>query len=98
MDRDGTGWFANFFEQQSERGTNHADQHAEAKTVHVAEKRALLLKDAVENCERFLRRCPVAGVARECVLDVRELLLEVEIKLRHMPDKSCLARLCVTRD
>ena len=29
---------------------------------------------------------------------MRELLLEVETKLRHMPDKSRLARLRVTRD
>ena len=58
----------------------------------------MLLKGSVENCERFLRRRPIAGVARERALDVRELLLKIEIKLRHVPDQSCLARLRVTRD
>src|SRR6266478_1344679 len=98
MRRDGAGWFADFLEQKSERRTNQADQYAETKSVNVTEKRTLLLKDVVENCERFLRRRPVTGVARECGLDVRELLLEVEIKLRHVPDQSCLARLRVTRN
>jgi hypothetical protein len=36
MDRDGAGWFADLFEQKSERRTNQTDQHAETKTVNVA--------------------------------------------------------------
>ena len=83
MRRDRTGWFADFLEQKSEPRTNQADQYAETKSVNVTEKRTLLLKDVIENCERFLRRRPVAGSARKCGLDVGELLLKVEIKLRH---------------
>ena len=98
MGGDGAGWFADFLEQKSERRTNQADQHADTKTVDVAQERTLLLEDAVENCQRFLRRCPIAGVARKRALDVRELLLKVEIKLRHVPNKVGLARLRVTRD
>ena len=98
MGRDGAGRFADFLEEKSERRTNQADQHAETKTVDIAEERTLLLKDAVENCERFLRRRPVASVARERALEVRELLLKVEIELRHVPTESRLARLRVTRD
>src|SRR5437667_12662717 len=98
MRRDGAGWFADFLEQKSERRTNQADQHADTKTVDVAQERTLLLEDAVENCQRFLRRCPIAGVARERSLEVRELLLEVGIKLRHVPRKVGLARLRLPRD
>src|SRR5207302_8797004 len=98
MGRDGAGWFADFLEQKSERRTNQTDQYAETKSVNVTEKRTLLLKDAIENRERFLRRCPVAGVARKRALEVRELLLEVGIKLRHMPHKGRLARLRVARN
>src|SRR5437016_12119388 len=98
MGRDGAGWFDDVLEQKSERRTNQTDQYAETKSVNVTEKRTLLLEDAVENCHRFLRRCPIAGVARERSLEVRELLLEVGIKLRHMPDQSGLARLRLTRD
>jgi len=58
----------------------------------------LLLKGSVENCERFFCRCPIAGVARESSLEVRKLLLKVEIKLRHVPNKVGLARLRLTRD
>src|ERR1700747_2251821 len=98
MRRDGAGWFADFLEQKCERGTHQADQYAETKSVNVTEKRTLLLKDVIENCERFLRRRPVAGVARKRALDVRELLLKVEIKLRHVPNKVGLARLRLARD
>src|SRR6266436_6247553 len=98
MRRDGAGWFADFLEQKSERRTNQADQHADTKTVDVAQERTLLLEDAVENCQRFLRRCPIAGVARERSLEVHELLLEVGIELRHVPNKVGLARLRLTRD
>src|SRR5437016_3330988 len=98
MGRDGAGWFADFLEQQRDRGANHTDQDTEPESVDIAEERTLLLEDAVENCQRFLRRCPIAGVARERSLEVRELLLEVGIKLRHMPDQSGLARLRVTRN
>src|SRR5690349_15147176 len=75
MRRDGAGWFADFLEQKSERRTNQADQHTETKTVDVAEQRALLLKNAVENGGRFLDRTPVAGRVRERALDVRDLSL-----------------------
>ena len=95
---DGTSRFADFLEQKCERCANQTDQDAETKSVNVTEKRTLLLKDVIENCERFLRRRPVAGVARERALDVGELLLKIEIKLRHVPRQSCLARLCVPRD
>src|SRR5260370_37231455 len=98
MGGDGAGWVDEFLEQKSERRTNQTDQYAETKSVNVTEKRTLLLKDAIENCERFLRRCPIAGVARERSLEVHELLLEVGIELRHMPDQSGLARLRVTRN
>src|SRR6266436_2497851 len=98
MRRYGAGLFADFLEQKSERRTNQADQHADTKTVDVAQERTLLLEDAVENCERFLRRRPVAGVARERSLEVHELLLKIEIKLRHVPNKVGLARLRLTRD
>ena len=98
MRRDGAGWFADFLEQKSERRTNQADQDTETETVDIAEERALLLQDAVENGGRFLRRRPVAGSARKCGLDVGELLLKVEIKLRHVPNKVGLARLRLTRD
>src|SRR5437660_12585164 len=98
MGRDGTDRFTYLLEQKSERRTNQADQYAETKSVNVTEKRTLLLKDVIENCERFLRRRPVAGSARKCGLDVGELLLKVEIKLRHVPNKVGLARLRLTRD
>src|SRR6266478_3255138 len=98
MCRDGAGWFADFLEQQRDRGANHTDQDTEPESVDIAEERTLLLEDAVENCQRFLRRCPIAGVARKRALDVRELLLKVEIKLRHVPNKVGLARLRLTRD
>src|SRR5437868_11524214 len=98
MCRDRADWFADFLEEKCERRTNQTDQYAETKSVNVTEKRTLLLEDAVENCQRFLRRCPIAGVARERSLEVRELLLEVGIELRHMPDQSGLARLRLTRD
>jgi len=98
MGRDGTGRFTYLLKQKSQRRTNQADQYTETKTVDVAEQRALLLQDAIENCERFLRRRPVAGSARKCGLDVGELLLKVEIKLRHVPNKVGLARLRLTRD
>src|SRR5438874_11130240 len=98
MGRDGAGWFADFLEQQRDRGANHTDQDTEPESVDIAEQRTLLLKDVIENCERFFRRRPVAGVARKRALEVRELLLEVGIKLRHMPDQSSLARLRLTRD
>ena len=98
MGSDGIGRFADFLEQKCERGANEADQDAETKSVNVTEKRTLLLKDVIENCERFLRRRPVAGSARKCGLDVGELLLKVEIKLRHVPNKVGLARLRLTRD
>src|SRR5437868_14824084 len=98
MCRDRADWFADFLEEKCERRTNQTDQYAETKSVNVTEKRTLLLEDAVENCQRFLRRCPIAGVARERSLEVRELLLKVEIKLRHVPHKVDLARLRVTRD
>src|SRR5438309_8997127 len=98
MRRDGARWFADFLEEKSECRTNQTDQHADTKTVDVAQERTLLLEDAVENCQRFLRRRPVAGSARKCGLDVGELLLKVEIKLRHVPNKVGLARLRLTRD
>src|SRR6266480_6378236 len=98
MRRDGAGWFADFLEQKSERRTNQADQHADTKSVDIAEERTLLLEHAVKNSERFLRRCPVAGVARKRALKVRELLLKVEVERRHVRNKVGLARLRVTRD
>ena len=61
MDRDGGGWFADFLEEKSERRTNQADQGTETETVNIAEERALLLEDAVENSGRFFYRIPVAG-------------------------------------
>src|SRR5205823_3245166 len=69
VDSDGTGRFAGLLEEKSECRTNQADQHADTKTVDVAQERTLLLEDAVENCQRFLRRCPIAGVARERSLE-----------------------------
>src|SRR6266481_3642421 len=98
MRRDGAGWFADFLEQKSERRTNQADQYAETKSVDVTEKRTLLLQDVIENCERFLRRRPVAGSARKCGLDVGELLLKVEVERRHVRNKVGLARLRLPRD
>src|SRR4029077_4640991 len=96
--RDGTGRFADLLEAKSECRTNQADQHTETKAVDIAEERTLLLEHAVKNCERFLGRCPVASVACECRLQVRELLLKVRIELRHMPRKGRLARLRVARN
>ena len=64
MRRDGAGWFADFLEQKSERRTNQADQDTETETVDIAEERALLLQDAVENGGRFFCRIPVPGRAR----------------------------------
>src|SRR5882724_13103209 len=98
MGRDGAGWFADFLEQKRERRTYEADQDSEPESVDIAEQRTLLLKDVIENCERFLRRRPVAGVARKSGLEMRELLLKVEVELRHVPDKIGLARLCLTGD
>src|SRR5438309_2075839 len=98
MRRDRADWLADFLEQKCERRTNQADQHADTKTVDVAQERTLLLEDAVENCQRFLRRCPIAGVARERAVEVRELLLKVEVERRHVPNKVGLARLRLTRD
>src|SRR5207237_4220361 len=59
---------------------------------------ALLLKGSIENCERFFCCRPIAGVARENSLEVRKLLLKIEIELRHVPNKVGLARLRLTRD
>src|SRR2546426_12776986 len=98
MGRDGAGWFADFLEQQRDRGANHTDQDTEPESVDIAEQRTLLLKHVIENCERFFCRRPIAGVARESSLEVRKLLLKVEIKLRHVPNKVGLARLRLTRD
>src|SRR5206468_660565 len=98
MRRHGAGLFADFLEQKSERRTNQADQHADTKSVDIAEERTLLLQHAVKNSERFLRRCPVAGVARKRALEVRELLLKVEVERRHVRNKVGLARLRLTRD
>ena len=98
MGRDGAGWFADFLEQQRDRGANYTDQDTEPESVDIAEQRTLLLKDVIENCERFFRRRPVAGVARKSGLEMSELLLKVEIELRHVPDKIGLARLCLTGD
>src|SRR5256886_10229025 len=97
MGRDGTGRFTYLLKQKSQRRTNQADQYTETKTVDVAEQRALLLQDAVENGGRFLRRRPPAGSARQCGLGVGALVLKVEIKLRQVPNKACLARLRPTR-
>ena len=98
MGCDGTGWFADFLEQKRERRTYEADQDTETKTVDVAEQRALLLKNAVENGRRFLDRIPVAGRVRERALDVRHLLLKIKIKLRHVLRERRLAHLRVARD
>src|SRR6267378_1756288 len=98
MRRGGAGWFADFLEQKSERRTNQADQDTETESVDIAEERTLLLEHAVKNSERFLRRCPVAGVARKRALEVRELLLKVEVERRHVRNKVGLARLRLTRD
>src|SRR2546430_10233247 len=97
MGGDRADWFADFLEEKCERRTNQADQYTETKTVDVAEQRALLLQDAVENGGRFLRRRPPAGSARQCGLGVGALVLKVEIKLRQVPNKACLARLRPTR-
>ena len=98
MDRNRTAWLADFLEQERDRGANHTDQDTEPESVDIAEQRALLLENAVEDCERLLRRCPIAGVARKRALEVRELLLKVEVELRHVRNKVGLARLRVTRD
>src|SRR5258707_14493729 len=98
MGRDGAGWFADFLEQQRDRGANHTDQDTEPESVDIAEKRTLLLKDVIENCERFFRRRPVAGGARKSGLEMSELLLKVAIELRHVPDKVGLGRMCLTGD
>src|SRR5690242_13285889 len=95
---DGAGWFAHFLEQKCERGANQTDQYAETKSVDVAEQRALLLKNAVENGGRFLDRIPVAGRVRERALDVRHLLLKIKVELRHVLREDRLADLRVTRD
>src|SRR5438309_4917009 len=84
MRRHGAGLFADFLEQKSERRTNQADQHADTKSVDIAEERTLPLEHAVKNSERLLRRYPVAGVAGKRTLEVRELLLKVEIERRHV--------------
>ena len=49
MHRDGSGGFVYLLEEKSECRTNQANQHAETKSVDIAEERTLLLKDAVEN-------------------------------------------------
>src|SRR6266513_842083 len=98
MGRDGAGWFLDFLEQQRDRGANHTDQDTEPESVDIAEQRTLLLKAVIENCERFLRRRPIAGVARKRALEVRELLLKVEVERRHVRNKVGLARLRLTRD
>src|SRR5207302_10668167 len=98
MGRDGAGWSADFLEQQRDRGANHTDQDTEPESVDIAEQRTLLVKNVIENCERFFRRRPVAVVARKSGLEMSEWLLKVEIELRHVPDKIGLARLCITRD
>ena len=95
---DGTRRFADFLEQHRDRGANHTDQDTETESVDIAEQRTLLLKDVIENCERFLCRCPIAGVARKRALEVRELLLKVEVERRHVRNKVGLARLRLTRD
>src|SRR5437899_11257418 len=96
MGRDGAGWFADFLEQQRDRGANHTDQDTKPESVDIAEQRTLLLKDVIENCEGFFGRRPVAGVARKSGLEMSELLLKVEIELRHVPDKIGLARVSLT--
>ena len=98
MRRDGAGWFADFLEQKSERRTNQADQDTETETVDIAEERALLLQDAIENGGRLFYRIPVTGCVRERVLDVRDLLLKIKIELRHVRRERRLAHLRVTRD
>src|SRR5438132_9484623 len=98
MCRDRADWFADFLEEKCERRTNQTDQYAETKSVNVTEQRTLLLKDVIENCERFLCRCPIAGVARKRALQLRERLLKVEVERRHVRNKVGLARLRLTRD
>ena len=98
MGRDGAGWFADFLEQKSEPRTYEAHQDTETETVDIAEERALLLQDAVENGGRFSCRIPVAGRVRESALDVRGLLLKIKIELRHVRRERRLAHLRVTRD
>ena len=98
MHRDGAGWFADLLEEKSERRTNQADQDTETEAVDIAEERTLLLQDAIENGGRFFIRIPVAGGTRECVLDVRDLVLKIKIELRHMRRERRLAHLRVTRD
>jgi len=58
MRRGGAGWFADFLEQKSERRTNQADQHADAKTVDVAQERTLLLEDAVKKLRAIFLSLP----------------------------------------
>ncbi len=82
MGRDRTSRLGDLLEQQRDRGANHTDQDTEPESVDIAEQRTLLLKDVIENCERFLCRCPIAGVARKRALEVRELLLKVEVERR----------------
>ena len=98
MRRDGAGWFADFLEQKSESRTYEADQDTETETVDIAEERALLLQDAIENGGRFFYRIPVAGRIRERALDVRAQLLKIKIELRHVRRERRLAHLRVTRD
>src|SRR6266481_6391466 len=98
MGRDRTSRLGDLLEQQRDRGANHTDQDTEPESVDIAEQRSLLLKHVIENCERFFRRRPVAGVARESSLEVRKLLLKVEIELRHVRNKVGLARLRLPRD
>ena len=97
MGRDGASWFADFLEQKSEPRTYEADQDTETETVSIAEERALLLQDAIENGGRLFYRIPVAGCVRERVLDVRDLLLKIKIELRHVRRERRLAHLRVTR-
>ena len=98
MHRHGTSRFADLLEEKSECRTNQADQDTETETVDIAEERALLLQDAVENGGRFFYRIPVAGRVRERALDVRNLLLIIKIELRHVRRERRLAHLRVTRD
>ena len=98
MGRDGGRWFADFLEQKSERCTYEANQDTETETVDIAEERALLLQDAVENGGRFFCRIPGAGRVRERALDVRELLLIIKIELRHVRRERRLTHLRITCD
>ena len=98
MRRDGASWFADFLEQKSERRTNQADQDTETETVDIAEEQALLLQDAVENGGRFFYRIPVASRVRQGALNVRHLLLKIELELGHVRRERRLAHLRVTRD